>query len=131
MKSIKKLFRHHEEYGLPDVNNDNVKCKDCFKCKSTRDRILGSTNRTPRVMDIIVTDVAGPFTPCLTGEQLMVTFRDVASGFSEICIIKHKSDVAQRLMRVINKWERITGMKVKVVRSDRGGEYVSGALANG
>lgn len=128
MKSIKKLFRHHEEYGLPDVNNDNVKCEDCFKCKSTCDRILGSTNRTPRVMDIIVTDVAGPFTPCLTGEQLMVTFRDVASGFSEICIIKHKSDVAQRLMRVINKWERITGMKVKVVRSDRGGEYVSGEL---
>lgn len=128
MKHIKKLFKSSEAYGLPNVKHCDVKCNDCYTCKSTRDRILGSTGREPKVLEMVVTDVAGPFTPCISGEQLMVTFRDVASTYSEICIIKHKSEVHQRLVNVVNKWERSAGVKIKAIRSDRGGEYISGAL---
>lgn len=128
MKRIKKLFDKHEEYGLPSIKHNEVKCDDCFRCKSARTRTLGSTHRSPGILDVVVTDVAGPFNPCLTGEQLMVTFRDVKSTYLEVCIIKHKSEVHQRLVHVINKWERQTGLKIKTVRSDRGGEYISHAL---
>lgn len=58
----------------------------------------------------------------------MVTFRDVRSTYSEICIIKHKSEVFQRLITTIRKWERTTNLRIKIVRSDRGGEYVGANL---
>lgn len=58
----------------------------------------------------------------------MVTFRDVASTYSEVCIIKHKSEVPQRLMNTIKKWGRETALKIKIVRFDRGGEYMGANL---
>lgn len=97
-------------------------------CARTRVRSLGSTCRTQGVMDLMVTDVAGPFSPCLTGEKLIVTFRDVASYFSEIQIIKNRSEVPQRLMQMVRKWERETGKQIKIIRSDRGGEYIGNQL---
>lgn len=128
MRRIKKLFKQHDAYGLPEVKPCDVQFEDCPTCKSTRTRVLGSTGRDPGVLEMVVTDVAGPFTPCLSGEQLMVTFREVRSTYSDICIIKHKSEVHQRLINVIAKWERATGLRVKAIQSDRGGEYISGAL---
>lgn len=124
MKRIQKLFKLHSEYGLPELSQSHVTCEDCLRCKGTRRRVLSTTNREPRVMEILVTDVAGSFTPCFSGEQLMVTFRDLASTYSKICIIKHKSEVFQRLVMTIKKWEHTTNLKIKIVRSDRGGEYV-------
>lgn len=122
------LFKNSEEYGLPKLNHSEITCEECHALKSMRRRTLDSTNRDPGVLDVIVTDVAGPFTPFLTGEKLMVTFRDVVSTYSEIQIIRHKSEVPQRLIHVVKKWERETGRKVKIIRLDRGGEYIGGSL---
>lgn len=75
MRRIKKLFKKNTEYDLPHMNySSEVTCEDCMQCKSTRRQVLGSTNCEPRLMDIIVTDVLGLFTPCVTGEKLIVTF---------------------------------------------------------
>lgn len=52
----------------------------------------------------------------------MVTFRDVATGYTEIEIVKQTSEVGQKLVQVVKKWERQTGKKIKTVQSDRGGE---------
>lgn len=129
MKRIKRLFKNHEEYGLPPLREIRERpCEDCMKCKSTRNRTLGRTNCEVGLLDIVVTDVAGPFSTCFTGEKLFVTFRDIATSYSEICIIKHKSEVAQRLMNVVKRWERATGRKVETIRSDRGGKYMGGNL---
>lgn len=128
MKRIKQLFQKSAEYGLPDIKLSDVTCEDCLKCKSTRTRGLGSTGRDPTVMEVLVTDVAGQFTPCLTGEKLMVTFRDVASTYSEVHIIKTKSGVPQKLTQVVKKWERETDQQVKIIQSDRGGEYIGSTL---
>lgn len=129
MKRIKKLFKDNDEYGLPKLNGaSDVTCEHCLQCKSTRRRILSPTHREPRLLDVIVTDVAGPFMPCITGEKLIVTFRDVATSFSEICIIKQKSEVPARIMNIIKRWERETGVKTKTLRSDRGGEYIGATL---
>lgn len=75
MRWIQTLFKKSDEYGLPRITPDCiVPCEDCLKCKITRSRVLGPTNREPKMLDVIVLDVAGPFNPCLTGERFMVTF---------------------------------------------------------
>lgn len=119
MKHIKRLFKFHDEYRLPPLDHPgDVTCEDCLKCKSIRHRKLGSTGCELTLMDVVVTDVAGPFQPCFTGEKRMVTFPDVSTSFSEICIIKHKSEVTQRLMNIVKRWEKDTGVKIKTIRSD-------------
>lgn len=98
MKRISALFKHHVDYGLPPLRgSQDVTCEDCSKCKSTRTRIPRKTNRDPCLLDIIVTDVVGPFTVCVTGEKLVVKFCDVATSYLEVCLIKHKSEVHQCL----------------------------------
>lgn len=129
MKRIRALFRNGGDYGLPNVTpRDDVICEHCLKCKSTRCRTLGPTNCEHQLLDVVVSDVTGPFSACLTGEKLIVTFRDVATGYTEIDIIKNKSEVPQKLMQLVRRWERQTEKKIKIVRSDRGGEYIGNTL---
>lgn len=128
MNRIRRLFARNEEYGLPNIRPSEITCEDCLKCKSSRKRKLGSTNWDPAVWEVLVTVIAGLFTLCLSGEKLMVMFCDIALTYSDISIIKAKSEVPHKLMHVIKKWERETGRKIKIVRSDRGGEYIGAAL---
>lgn len=128
-KNIKKLFKGHESYGLPElIRSKDMTCEECLKCKSTRRIILGSKHCEPQLLDMIVSNVAGPFTPFLSGEKLVVNFGDVATSYSEIAIIKIKAQVLMKLMNVLKRWEKETGVKVKKIRTDRGGEYISGNL---
>lgn len=53
-----------------------------------------------------------------------MTFRDVATTYSDIVAIKLKSDVPEVFMQTIQRWERETGYTVKCVHSDGGGEYM-------
>lgn len=64
----------------------------------------------------------------MMGEKLIVTLRDVATGYSDIEVIKNKSEVSQKLMQTIKKWERKMNKKTKTIRSDRGGEYIGASL---
>lgn len=129
MRHIKKLSEKADEYGLPDHSPlSSVLCDECMTCKSTRRRVLGSTNREIGLMDIVVSNVAGPFIPCLSGEKLMVTFRDAASTYSKAVIIHNKSEVPKHFINTIKQCEQETGLKIKKIRTDRGGEYVSNAL---
>lgn len=75
MRPIQKLFKNGSKYGLPSKNPcDEVVCEDCLKCKRTRHRTLGPTNWEQQLLDVVVSDVAGPFSACVSGEKLIVTF---------------------------------------------------------
>lgn len=63
MKCVRRLFRKNSEYGLRDTKLSDVTREECLRYKSTRKRTLGSTDRHPAVMEVLVTDIAGRFTP--------------------------------------------------------------------
>lgn len=131
MKRIRKLCHGQLGLGLPkSLPNTSFVCEDCLICKSTRDRKLGRSERTLGLLDVIVSDVMGPFPADFNGNRFTVTFRDVATTFSDIVIIKNKSDVPDAFTNTINKWERETGFQVKHVRTDGGGEYMKTTFGN-
>ena len=67
----------------------------------------------------------GPFDPpTMTGGKYALTIRDTHTTYSEVKVLKAKSEAAGVLMLTINRWETQTGKKVKVLRSDNGGEFV-------
>ena len=62
------------------------------------------------------------------GARYALTCLDDATVFAECVPLRAKSDAPAALQRVLTEWETQTGERVKVVQSDRGGEYVNGAL---
>lgn len=125
MKRIRKLCVGQLGLGLPQsIPTATFTCEDCLLCKITRQRKLGRSERDLGMLDVVVSDVMGPFPSDVNGNRFTVAFRDVATTYSDIVIIKNKSDVSDEFTKVINRWERETGFKVKNVRTDGGGEYV-------
>ena len=72
----------------------------------------------------------GPF-PVETpdGCHYLLTLRDVATGYSYVNMLKTKDEANNVLMKIIPRLETQTKQKVKILRSDNGGEFANNALA--
>ena len=98
-------------------------CLDCIKGKQTKHTKKGAT-RSTQLLEIIHTDICGPFdVPSFGGEKYFITFIDDFSRYGFIYLLKEKSQAADALKVYVNEVERQLNRKVKIIRSDRGGEY--------
>ena len=118
---IERLIKDGILHNLDWANYDV--CVDCIKGKQTKHTKKGAT-RSTQLLEIIHTDICGPFDiPSIGGEKYFITFID---DFSRYCILYMLHDKSQSVNVVeiyINEVERQLGKKVKIIRSDRGGEY--------
>ncbi|MCO5604923.1 hypothetical protein L7F22_059098 [Adiantum nelumboides] len=74
-------------------------------------------------------DVCGPLrTPFVGNSLYFVTFIDDFSRFCWVYPLKAKSDVFAIFQHYVSMVENETGCKVQTLRTDRGGEYMSGAF---
>lgn len=106
-------------------------CDACIQAKAhrrpfKRSKAAPNTTSTTEVLDMIVSDVCGPFRVLsLAGCRYFVSFIDVASRFIFIFFMKMKSDVAD----VLRKWLLFLKQQFSKVpkrfHSDGGGEYVN------
>lgn len=104
-------------------------CTTCVQSKQTRASFSSSTPRNTSTLDLLHTDVCGPLpVPSLSGARYFVTVLDDASKLSIVKPVVHKSDVSAAVQSIINMLETRTGKRVKTVRSDRGGEYLSASF---
>lgn len=82
------------------------------------------SKRTEHLLGLIHTDVCGPFSVHkICGNSYFVTFIDDLSRYCFIYLIFEKSQVLECFKVFKNEVESQTGRLIKVVRSDRGGEY--------
>jgi hypothetical protein len=58
------------------------------------------------------------------GARYALTVLDDYSRYSEVFCIEHKSDAADKLKEVIQRWENRLGSSIQAVRSDGGGEFI-------
>ena len=76
---------------------------------------------------MIHSDVCGPLKPqSFDGKGYFVTFTDDCSRFVWVRFIRDKSEVFRKFRELVKELEKGTGRKVKALRSDRGGVYLSG-----
>ena len=55
-----------------------------------------------------------------------IRFTDDLSRYGYVYLMRHKSDSFEMFKRYRNEVEKQTGKVIKTLRSDRGGEYLSG-----
>ena len=76
------------------------------------------------MLGLVHTDICGPFIPpALGGFRYFITFIDNFSRYGYIELIREKSESLEVFKIFKTKVELHTGKKIKVVHSDRGGEY--------
>ena len=96
-------------------------CVDCIKGKQTKHNKKGAT-RSTQLFEIIHTDICGPFDTPFGGEKYFITFIDDFSRYGYVYLLNEKSQAINGLEVFVKEVERQLDRKVKIVRSDRGGE---------
>ncbi|MCO5606691.1 hypothetical protein L7F22_060880 [Adiantum nelumboides] len=85
--------------------------------------------RATRKLQLVHSDVCGPMrTPSVGNNLYFVTFIDDFSRFCWVYPLKGKLDVFAIFQHYVSMVENETGCKVQTLRTDRGGEYMSGAF---
>ena len=107
-----------------DFTDWNDICVDCIKGKQTKHISKKSATRSIGLIDLIHTDICGPFdVPSWGGEKYFITFIDDHSRYCYLYLLHEKSQTVDVLQTFITEVERQLNRKVKVIRSYRGGEY--------
>ena len=83
-----------------------------------------STRKTTRPMQLVYTDLMGPFTPAAKGGYRFVSkFTDDYSRMEEIFLLKNKTDAAESLHQYNMTVAAPLGLRIENLRCDKGGEY--------
>ncbi|WVZ13110.1 hypothetical protein V8G54_017640 [Vigna mungo] len=109
---------------LPDLDFTDLNVRvDCIKGKQTKHTKKGAT-RSTQLLEIIHTDICDPFdVNSFNKEKYFITFIDDFSRYGYVYLLHEKSQAVNVLEVYVNEVERQLDRKVKIVRSDRGGEY--------
>ncbi|KAJ9556961.1 LOW QUALITY PROTEIN: hypothetical protein OSB04_011575 [Centaurea solstitialis] len=92
----------------------------------TKAPFTGTCERGKDLLDIVHTDVCGPFRSATRhGERYFVTFTYDFRRYGYVYPIKHKSETIEVFRTFQNEVENQLNWKIKTLRSDRGGEYLS------
>ena len=124
--ALDKLSRGDIATGIVMKEKDERSfCEGCARGKQTRStpKPLGEI-RADRKLQIIHSDVMGPVTPgSLTGKAFVITFTDDHTRMSAVAFMKHKSEALEKFREYQAIVEGESGLRIGVLRTDRGGEY--------
>ena len=86
----------------------------------------GQAAHATELLETVNSDVYGPLqTTSLGGHYYFVTFIDDKSRFTAKYFVKNKDEVLQKFKDFEDMATNITGQRIKNLRSDNGGEYIS------
>ena len=98
-------------------------CIECLKGKTTNHRKKGSV-RSQELLELIHTDICRPFPhKIICGNMYFITFIDDFSRYCHIFLISEKSKALEVFKIFKTEAEKQLNKVIKVVRSDRGGEF--------
>ena len=126
--ALKKLATENLVDGLTyDPSKKLSFCEPCAEAKNHRTKFpKAGGKRSEEILGLIHSDVCGKVdTKSLGGAQYFLTFIDDKSRYTWVYFLSSKDQVYDKFQEWKAKVEKSTGQKVKVLRTDNGGEYTS------
>ncbi|GAB2288016.1 hypothetical protein Dimus_037973 [Dionaea muscipula] len=111
---------------IPNFSLDNQrKCEICVEAKLTRTSFQ-AVERSTKPLDLIHSDACDlKFVQTRGGSKYFITFVDDCTRYCYVYLLKSKDEAIDKFILYKNKVENQLSAKIKVLRSDRGGEYES------
>ncbi|KAJ9535999.1 hypothetical protein OSB04_un000841 [Centaurea solstitialis] len=101
-------------------------CESCLSGKMTKHPFNKDNERANDLLEIIHTDVCGPFShEARGGYRYFITFTDDFSRYGYVYLIRYKSEAFEKFKEFQSEVQNQLDRKIKFLRSDRGGEYLS------
>ncbi|KAJ9552749.1 hypothetical protein OSB04_016794 [Centaurea solstitialis] len=100
-------------------------CESCLSGKMTKQPFNNENERATDLLEIIHTDVCGPFSHVARGGyRYFITFTDDFSMYGYVYLMRHKSESFEKFKEFQNEVQNLLDKRIKFLRSDRGGEYL-------
>lgn len=112
-----------DNFNVSEVNS----CIPCLKRKQhkikfPKERVYIIT----KILELVHMDICGPLqTPTYYGFTNLIMFIDDMTRYTHVVLMRKKSVAYTNFLEYKTFVERQTNMKIKVIRSDQGGEYKS------
>ena len=120
-----KLHRMSGSGLLPRISDNLRTCEDCLSGKMTR-LPFPKGQRAIDLLEVIHSDICGPINvKTQRGMMYFITFIDDYSRYGYVYLLSRKSDALEKFKEFKAEVENQLGRKIKVLRTDRGGEYTS------
>ena len=128
MGNVNKMMNEQMVDGMNSVNDEKSSvCEACIMgkqhcCPHPR----GHAERSTQPFEVVHSDVCGPMSvSSFGGSCFYVTFIDDYTRYNCVYFMKNKSEVLEKLKEFHNFATNLAGNRIKVLRSDNGGEYCS------
>ena len=127
-RSLQKLARDELVEGLDyDPKKEISFCESCTEGKHSRSPFpTCGGKRSEEPLGLVHSDVCGKMNAqSLSGAEYFLTFIDDKTRFVWVYVLKRKDQVFERSLEWKPLAEKSTGRKLKILRTDNGGEYIS------
>jgi transposase InsO family protein len=100
-------------------------CEPCLAGKMHANPFPNSHTRAKAPLELVHSDVHDVGITSPGGYRYWITFIDDCTHFRAVMLMKRKSETFT-VFRQFKAWaEKVTGRKIKILRHDKGGEYMS------
>ena len=124
--TLQEMIRGNLVKGLPQFRNPNEVCAHCISGKHSRASFLSPSYRALSVLELLHMDICGPISPqTIGGKRYFLLIVDDYSRCMWVALLKEKSEALEQFKRFKLMVEAEKGVKMKSIRSDRGGEFTS------
>jgi hypothetical protein len=127
-RALHRLAREELVRGLLKIDQVDQLCTGCLVGKQRRVSFLKrSEYRSDDVLGLVHGDICGPVSPTTpSGNRYFILLVHDVSRFMWVKMLTTKDQAAEAMKQYQAAAEAETGRKLKVLRSDRGGEFTSG-----
>jgi hypothetical protein len=126
-QALRKLGRADMVRVLPAIDHVDQVYEDCVLAKQKRTPFSQATKyRAQEEHELVHGDLCGPISPPTpAGNVYFLLLVDDMSRFMWLTLLRSKADAPAAIMMFQATVERETGKKLKVLRTDNGGEFTS------
>lgn len=126
-QALQLISKNNMAYGLPILNQPKEVCTGCLLSKQTRRPFPVKSDFTAKdVLELIHGDLCGPISPPTpAGNKYFFLLVDDHSRMMWVYMLKTKDEALTAFKRYKVVIEKGTRQGIKVLRTDRGGEFCS------
>lgn len=126
-QALALMFKDRMVRGLPKITQPQDACTGCLIGKQARKGVPASSNfSAKKALELVHADLCGPITlATASGKKYFLLFVDDYSRAMWVYFLESKGEAFGMFKRFKALVENGDNLKIKVLRTDRGGEFMS------